>query len=220
MNSPEIRLLAQQLLLIHQGQSELVASVPAAEELAALLDGRLSFARRQEVYAYLNRSPQLFSQWIALVEAVSNQQVEQQNDVTVSGMNVWRRLVDYWSGGAARVWYSRIAAVLVIAVVLPVVVDTWLDSHSKPMAIGREPAVPQERQLNDILTAQVAACSSAQAPAVGVADLYQSLTDIRTQYGQNGINSPAKLRGMTEEDLAGPVAACDFIEVLLDDLNK
>ena len=67
MTSIAIRRLARQLLAIKQGQGTTKGYPPSAEELAELLDGRLPSSRKQEVYSWLNRSQDLFSQWIALV---------------------------------------------------------------------------------------------------------------------------------------------------------
>ncbi|WP_317932702.1 hypothetical protein [Halioxenophilus sp. WMMB6] len=67
MNSlPEI---AKKILLARQGHSAVADPQPTLEELALLLDDKLSFQRKQAVYAWLNRSPELFAQWIRLVEA-------------------------------------------------------------------------------------------------------------------------------------------------------
>lgn len=57
------------LLAIHasRGQAPRGAQ-PSAEELAQLLDDRLDFVRKQEIYSHLNANPELYRQWLLLVE--------------------------------------------------------------------------------------------------------------------------------------------------------
>lgn len=41
---------------------------PDTEELALLLEDRLSFTRKQEIYSHLNATPALYQQWLLMVE--------------------------------------------------------------------------------------------------------------------------------------------------------
>lgn len=65
----QLQKLAQLALLSQQGKCDPLGNAPSSSELAALLDGKLDFKRKQQVFGHLNRNPALFSQWVDLVDA-------------------------------------------------------------------------------------------------------------------------------------------------------
>lgn len=65
------QVLARLALHISQAELQLTSPPPTTEELALLLDKRLDFSRRNEIYEHLNQDSELFQQWITLVEANS-----------------------------------------------------------------------------------------------------------------------------------------------------
>lgn len=67
---------AQALLALNatRGTLPLQGEAPTHEELALMLDNKIDFKRRQEIYSHLNSNITLFNEWMALVELQQSQQ--------------------------------------------------------------------------------------------------------------------------------------------------
>ena len=68
MSSVDFQKMAHSLLLAHKGKGLPEGDPPTAEELCSLLEGKLSFSRKQQVYSHLNRSSELLGEWVRLIE--------------------------------------------------------------------------------------------------------------------------------------------------------
>lgn len=69
MNNPELYRFAQLIIKAKSTNNISSTIAPKEAELCDLLDGKLPFIRKQEIYQYLNNDKQLFDAWIALIEA-------------------------------------------------------------------------------------------------------------------------------------------------------
>ncbi|WP_226661460.1 hypothetical protein [Microbulbifer aggregans] len=83
---------------------------PSEEELAQLLDDRLEFSRKQEIYSHLNANPELYRQWLLLAESHAERQA-QSGTTENHGKNPFHWL--RWFGASSAL--AGLAAVLVIA---------------------------------------------------------------------------------------------------------
>lgn len=63
------RLKAHMALLASHGEIPVMGERPDDEEIALLYENKLDFNRRQEVFSHINRDPELYRQWITLIES-------------------------------------------------------------------------------------------------------------------------------------------------------
>ena len=96
--NPQHYLLAKLALLAHRGKQPPQGTPPTDEELAQLYDNQLSFQRRQQVMSHINNNPQLFKQWIALVDVLTPKKSTQQNNQAHTFKHLFQTLQQHWQG--------------------------------------------------------------------------------------------------------------------------
>lgn len=215
MKSPEIQLIARQLLLVYQGQcaqeqNGLTGAVPTAEDLAALADGRLSFTRKQEVYAYLNRSPELFAQWVALVEALS-----ELSPRTQEHKRGWRQMIADAARITVPVWVTSAIALIVLVGALPLMTVNWDESASPLMTIsGPLTRAGIDNRLSNLLGKYGETCTAREAININIDSLQRELMAIKKLYLRLGEKAPQGLEEMTGNEFSDSATLCIFLLTL------
>lgn len=221
MMSSELHVLAKHLLLCYQGKSNLSGSVPSVEELAALLGDRLSFNRKQEVYAYLNSSPELFSMWIALVEASDNIKPLPEKKMFAFYLNKFVGLFSAYN----LVTLSTSCAALIVLVFS---VNYFTVKQAEPAwSVWYSASDKQsldEKSLKDyiikISSEMKAYCSDSKASEINYDDFYRVLVDIKNQFIINKITPPIELKKLEVVDFKDKDLMCDFNSLLLREIKK
>ncbi len=115
------KLQAKLALLASRGDTGIEGKAPSLEELALLLEDRLEFERKQQVYQYLNSDEQLFAQWVALIEARETLI----NKPTVDAKpTLWQRFGQWLTPSRMTFVGSATAGVFAIAIITPALLTT------------------------------------------------------------------------------------------------
>lgn len=182
MNSSEVIKLAQIAALSQRIKSTAQGEPPTADELASLLDGKLAFSRKQEVYSHLNRNPEAFSQWIALVEARHNASGEK-----AEAPSVLTRISDAVSSLFDSVYAVPGLAAVLVAVVLLAYIPVSNDSDDQWQTLTNEfgdtSSVKTEQRLHSFLKAVADDCENLMAEQSHRTEYQQVLVLFEQQLG-------------------------------------
>ena len=120
---------AEAMIALHatQGVQPSQGEQPSHEELALLLEGRLSFIRRKEVMSHINADTELFSHWVSLVEAKSIF-----NETTENEQNLLQRLQQWLNPTRLGFIGTALAAITTVAIVLPLLDESTTISPQQP----------------------------------------------------------------------------------------
>lgn len=220
MNAPKLRLLAKQLLLIRQGRRDLDFPPPEAEELAALLDDRVDFNRKQQIYAYLNTSPELMQQWVDLIEARHDlsEAEQRRSEIKKTDASI-SQLFFEWLSGLHSLTLTSSVAVLVVAVTL--VYMQWPGpQRQEPFnTIKAADKMVLDQSLLDFLAGTAAACSVTLEEATARDELYAQLLEVRDTYARSSFSAPELLFDLNPENFGDVNSACQFIGELTQELK-
>jgi hypothetical protein len=223
MAPPTVQQLARLLLLSQQGQSETQGPTPTEEELIALHEGKLSFKRKQEVYAYLNRSPELFRRWIDFVEAnhdahyrLDNSAQQNSKGSLFSGLSsLLSRFNTFAWGGCALAMVFAVTLFSNLMQQLP-----GSDTAPTPMTIQEtaQLSVDLESLLRATLEDQQQPCTDKMKHRSERERMFSRLQQIRQQYRDSNIAAPPSLPGMAQSHFTDENSACRFGAQLLSEL--
>jgi hypothetical protein len=220
MNAPKLRVLAKQLLLIRQRRHDLDFPPPREEELASLLDDQIDFNRKQQIYAYLNTSPELMQQWVDLIEArhdlsAANQHISEEKKTTAN----LAQLLFGWLSELRLFRFASSAAVLVVAVTLVYV--QWPGSQQKAPfnTINPTNQIMLDQSLVDFLADTTTECITTLEDTAVRNGLYVQLLEVRDTYTESSFSVPISLLNLSPKRFGSAESACQFIAQLTQDLS-
>ena len=220
MKSPALQAFAKFILLSAQGQSELSGDVPTEEELAALLDNRLAFKRKQQVYAYLNRSPELFAKWMLLVEAVNDIKF-----VPEKNIGFWSRLSVALSSSTIKKWSLSAAFLLIVAISLTTILfkdKSDYENTDGVMSVSDSVLnkLNAEAHLQVVLNSYLSLCHQTGAvEKINIDNFYLQFSRVKNKYVVEQKEILAPLNMLDKTSFTTNKEACGFVTKLQHNID-
>ncbi|MAZ89291.1 MAG: hypothetical protein CL693_16800 [Cellvibrionaceae bacterium] len=131
------QLQARLALLASRDETNIEGPVPSLEELGLLLDDRLAFECKQQIYQYLNHDEQLFAHWMGLIES---RETIIKSETGEAKPNLWQRVSQWLTPSRLTYVGSATAGVFAIAILTPALLTTG----PAPSSSADRPAQSQE----------------------------------------------------------------------------
>jgi len=113
-NNPRHHLLAKLALLAHRGKKAPQGDIPTDEDLALLYDNQLDFKRRQQVMSHINSNPELFKQWIALVDLLAQENNTHTSTASNRADSLINQLQNHWQALVGTLAVAGLATLVVL----------------------------------------------------------------------------------------------------------
>lgn len=222
MSNSELYRFAHLLLKSHRPANLANVAPPTEEDLSALIDGQLSFTRKQEVYAFLNADKQLFDAWIALVEAKESVSVEQS-----SSESNFSKVRAYMHNLASFKWMiptSIAASFVAIFLTVQMTTDMFGDSQDE-FRFGKPNQTVNDSErgmflLKEYVGAKFTFCQEHDFSKQQVAQYKTQIVMLLENILLNDEEPPALLKDLTEfTNIDSSDSLCSFNERLLKQLE-
>tara|TARA_R110002167_G_scaffold92849_2_gene249206 strand:- start:1163 stop:1819 length:657 start_codon:yes stop_codon:yes gene_type:complete len=218
MKSAELQYFARLLMLTQRSEQTPGSNSPSEEELAELLEGKMAFKRKQEVYALLNRNPDLFAKWIRLVEAkhdVCEGVSANQSQGWISRLLGWLPNVSYGQKGLA-------ATAVVIFSFFLIPTDFLLDTENQWNTINNEiggigPDNVQA-QLRDLVKAVENNCPNLMSTDEHRNQYRLMLLAVQAELGRKSLPKPETFEQLQSNIYSDVGRLCSFNTKLFNEL--